>query len=89
MRQEVKGFDEIVSANDDDFEASGLVGASLIRLGFLTAIPQSKGRRFDRLNLPRPTSAIAGKIEHLFGWIARESFTLQFIISVFIIVVYF
>jgi mRNA interferase MazF len=42
MRHEVKGFDEIVSPNDDDFEASGLVGTSLVRLGFLTVVPQSK-----------------------------------------------
>ncbi|MBK9155160.1 MAG: transcriptional regulator [Chloracidobacterium sp.] len=42
LRHEVKGFDEIVSPNDDDFEASGLVGASLIRLGFLTVIAHNK-----------------------------------------------
>lgn len=42
LRQEVRGFDEIVSPTDDDFEASGLVGSSLIRLGFLTVVPQSK-----------------------------------------------
>ena len=42
LRHEVQGFDEIVSQNDDDFEESGLLGASLIRLGFLTVVPQNK-----------------------------------------------
>ncbi|MDQ3180064.1 MAG: transcriptional regulator [Acidobacteriota bacterium] len=42
LRQEVKDFDEIISPTDIDFTASGLVGKSLIRLGFLTVIPQSQ-----------------------------------------------
>jgi mRNA interferase MazF len=42
MRHEVKGFDDVISPNDDDFRESGLIGASLIRLGFLTVVPQSK-----------------------------------------------
>lgn len=42
LRQEVKDFDEIISPTDSDFTASGLVGKSLIRLGFLTVVPQSK-----------------------------------------------
>lgn len=42
LHQEVKGFDEIISPADSDFAASSLVGKSLIRLGFLTVIPQSQ-----------------------------------------------
>lgn len=42
LRQEVKDFDEIISPTDSDFTASGLVGKSLIRLGFLTVVPQNK-----------------------------------------------
>ncbi|MBA4182781.1 MAG: type II toxin-antitoxin system PemK/MazF family toxin [Acidobacteria bacterium] len=42
LHQEVKGFDEIISATDSDFAASSLVGKSLIRLGFLTVVPQSQ-----------------------------------------------
>jgi mRNA interferase MazF len=38
QRHEVKRFDE----NEDDFAASGLLGASLIRLGFVTVLPQRK-----------------------------------------------
>ncbi len=42
LHQEVKGFDEIISPTDSDFAASSLVGKSLIRLGFLTVVPQSQ-----------------------------------------------
>lgn len=42
LRQEVKDFDEIISPTDSDFTASSLVGKSLIRLGFLTVVPQSQ-----------------------------------------------
>ncbi len=42
LRQEVKGFDEIISSANGDFTASNLVGKSLIRLGFLTVVPQSQ-----------------------------------------------
>lgn len=40
--QEVVDFDEIIAPGDSDFAASSLVGKSLIRLGFLTVVPQSK-----------------------------------------------
>ena len=39
LYQEVAGFDEIISVYDDDFIASGLMGKSLIRLGFLALLP--------------------------------------------------
>ncbi len=42
LHQEVKNFDELISADDDDFLSSGLVETSLVRLGFLVAAPQSR-----------------------------------------------
>jgi mRNA interferase MazF len=42
LRQEVKGFDEIIGQNDPDFGSSGLVQDSLIRLGFLAIVPRNK-----------------------------------------------
>jgi len=36
----VRGFDEIVTPADADFASSGLVAASLIRLGFLAILPR-------------------------------------------------
>lgn len=36
----VNGFDEIISPNDPDFVASGLLSESLIRLGFLAVLPR-------------------------------------------------
>jgi mRNA interferase MazF len=42
LRQEVKGFDEILSTADPDFASSGLRYESLIRLGFLAILPKSK-----------------------------------------------
>jgi mRNA interferase MazF len=40
LHQQVKGFDEIISHDDADFGASGLLVSSLIRLGFLAVLPQ-------------------------------------------------
>ncbi len=42
LQQEVKDFDETIAPTDSDFVASSLVGKSLIRLGFLTVLPQSQ-----------------------------------------------
>ena len=39
LREQVLGFDEIISIYDADFATSGLKFDSLIRLGFLTAQP--------------------------------------------------
>jgi mRNA interferase MazF len=36
----VQGFDEIITPEDADFTSSGLVAASLIRLGFLAVLPR-------------------------------------------------
>ena len=41
LRHKVEGFDEIVDRGDPDFAASGLRQASLIRLGFLNAVPDT------------------------------------------------
>ncbi|MBI4649264.1 MAG: transcriptional regulator [Bacteroidia bacterium] len=37
----IDGFDEIIDENDSDFKESGLLQTSLIRLGFLAALPQN------------------------------------------------
>ncbi len=42
LQQYVINFDEIISPTDADFNSSGLVTASVIRLGFLALIPQKK-----------------------------------------------
>jgi mRNA interferase MazF len=42
LHQEVPGFDDVISGADEDNSDSGLVADSLIRLGFLAVIPQSK-----------------------------------------------
>lgn len=42
LRQAAKDFDEVISPNDADFDASGLQAESLIRLGFLVVLPQAK-----------------------------------------------
>lgn len=42
LHQQVGGFDEIIFSQDRDYAESGLISDSLIRLGFLAVIPQSK-----------------------------------------------
>jgi len=42
LRQEVKGFDELISPSDADFTSSGLVRDSLIRIGYLAVVPRSQ-----------------------------------------------
>jgi mRNA interferase MazF len=39
VRQTVEGFDEVISPDDPDFTATGLIAASLVRLGFLATVP--------------------------------------------------
>jgi len=41
LHQQVTGFDEIISAADDDFATSGLIKDSLIRLGFPSLVAQT------------------------------------------------
>jgi mRNA interferase MazF len=38
LKQYITNFDEIISHSDDDFQTSGLVRESVIRLSFLTVI---------------------------------------------------
>ena len=40
LRHEVAGFDEVMNPTHDNFNGSGLVAASLIRLGFLAVLPR-------------------------------------------------
>jgi mRNA interferase MazF len=40
LSQQVPGFDEIILPTDADFAGSGLVSASLVRLGFLAVLPR-------------------------------------------------
>ena len=42
LHQSVTGFDETIAMGDADFTSSGLVRASVIRLGFLQAVPLRK-----------------------------------------------
>ena len=42
LQQEIKDFVEIVSPADTDYASSGLVSASLIRLGFLAMLPRKQ-----------------------------------------------
>src|SRR5439155_10337822 len=42
LHQQVKDFDELISIGDRDFQSSGLVETSLVRLGFLVAAPQNR-----------------------------------------------
>lgn len=42
LRHKVTGFDEIITTDDPDFESSGLIEPSLVRLGFLTTVARSK-----------------------------------------------
>lgn len=41
LHQCVKDFDDIIEASDNEFAATGLKAASLIRLGFLAVLPDS------------------------------------------------
>jgi mRNA interferase MazF len=40
LHHRVEGFDEMISPDDEDFSASGLLAESLIRLGFLAVLPR-------------------------------------------------
>ena len=42
LHQQVPHFDELITHQDGDFIASGLVADSVIRLGFLAVIPNSQ-----------------------------------------------
>ena len=40
LHQYVRDFDDLISPSDTDFAASGLLSASVIRLGFLAVLPR-------------------------------------------------
>lgn len=40
LHRQVEGFDDLITASDDDFSESGLRAASLIRLSFLAVLPR-------------------------------------------------
>ena len=40
LQQKIEAFDEVISPADFDFKGSGLLLASLIRLGFLAVLPR-------------------------------------------------
>ena len=42
LHHSAKDFDEIISPQDPDFKSSGLLAKSLIRLGFLAALPRNR-----------------------------------------------
>ncbi len=42
LHQKAQNFDEIISPSDDDFQSSGLLAESLIRLGFLAVLPLNR-----------------------------------------------
>lgn len=42
LHQYVSGFDEIISTTDEDFQSSGLLSKSVIRLAFLSVLPSSR-----------------------------------------------
>lgn len=66
VHQAVADFDEVISPNDPDFAASGLKAASVVRLGYLTALPRTalKGQigAIDRTRLNRLRTNLS---EHL------------------------
>lgn len=41
LRQAIPGFDEVIDESASDFSSSGLKAASVIRLGFLAALPET------------------------------------------------
>ena len=40
INQFIKGFDEIIEANNEDYKQTGLVQASIVRLAFLAVLPK-------------------------------------------------
>lgn len=42
IRQAVPGFDEIILKTDPDFQHSGLLSDSVVRLGFLAVLPSKR-----------------------------------------------
>ena len=72
VHQAVPKFDEIVSSGDSDFKDSGLVEASVIRLGFLGVVPQKKIiGSISKIDRSRHRRLLTNLSEHLSA-ISRE-----------------
>jgi mRNA interferase MazF len=42
LLRRIPGFDEVIAPSDADFDSSGLLAASLVRLGFLMVLPRTE-----------------------------------------------
>jgi mRNA interferase MazF len=42
LHQAVRGFDEVIALTDSDFQGSGLITDSVVRLGFLAVLPRRR-----------------------------------------------
>jgi mRNA interferase MazF len=42
IHQYIEGFDNIISPEDDDYNETGLICKSVVRVGFLSVLPQQK-----------------------------------------------
>jgi mRNA interferase MazF len=66
LHHAVAGFDETIDIGDPDFAGSGLVRPSLIRLGFLQAIPARKIMgRIGSIAMDRHRRLLASLCAHL------------------------
>lgn len=66
LHQCVTGFDETMASSDADFASSGLVRPSLIRLGFLQAVPLRKIMgRIGSISPDRHRRLLANLARHL------------------------
>lgn len=67
LKHECRGFDEVITADEEDFGSSGLKVASLIRLGMLATIPRSvilgKLGQISKTRLQRLRSRLAKQIQ--------------------------
>jgi mRNA interferase MazF len=66
LQHAVAGFDEIVGPESPDFNATGLVAPSLIRLGYVTTLPLTaiKGR-IGKIDPDRHRRLVAHLARHL------------------------
>ncbi len=66
LRHEVVGFDEVLTTTERDFVSSGLKSDSLIRLGFLLALPQQEiAGRIGEISSARHQRLLRNLANHL------------------------
>ena len=54
LNEQIIGFDEVISSDDDDFTLTGLRTPSLIRIGFLFRLPRSRAQgRIGSISMER------------------------------------